>query len=283
MASTFELKTHRFGKSTAELRYSDQMPMVVTSPLGMQIVAGNIARMSCIDKFGHNPTVAGATEEVIWAGEAVPITFSTTPTAAHVYSADATDGQTAGSASGAGKITLIGLGANYSATLSDTITLTGATTAVGTALFTRVFRAYVSSPADNSTAMSTNVGTITINHGASGSLLNIILAGEGQTESTWFTVPAGKTGFITDIWGSLNRATGVAAVAADVILKSRGITQATVRKRYTIGLNSVGSGHFHHHFVVPTKIDGATDIWLSASASASADVAGGYGIILIDN
>src|SRR5210317_1698251 len=129
----------------------------------INIARGLVRGTTVIHKFGRNPSVGGI-PETIWEQGGV-YTYLTVASTVYVYGADAQD-----SAAGTGALTVTvqGLDANYNA-IEETLTVDGA---VSTKSFLRVFRAFVAS---------------------AGSVY-----GQGQTNLALYTIPAGKTGYLTN-------------------------------------------------------------------------------------
>jgi len=96
---------------------------------------------------------------------------------------------------GAGLISLLGLDANYDE-ITEYVVLNGQTNVTTTASFLRVFRA--SSIIAGSSAAAE--GEITVNDNADAVTLLIIDAEIGQTQMALWTVPAGKTFYMYNIW-----------------------------------------------------------------------------------
>jgi len=67
-------------------------------------------------------------------------------------------------------------------------------------------------------AAASNVGDITATAQTDGTVTAIIGAGEGQTAQAFYTVPAGKTAWLENWWGSLNRKGSTAGAMVDIEL-----------------------------------------------------------------
>jgi hypothetical protein len=134
-------------------------------------------------KFGANPSVGTGGAEEIWP----PGTVRTLPTAAGVasVSSDATadDGDPQGT--GAGKILISGLDANW-LEISETVTLNGTTPVNTVNSFLRIHRMYCTTVGIG----GINAGNITATIG--GNAQSYVRAGEGQTAVIGYTVPANK-------------------------------------------------------------------------------------------
>jgi len=235
------------------------------------IAAGNLEGYSVIHKFGRNPSIGGA-PETIWGGGGV-YSYLSSPSIVYCYSSSGSDGATA---IGARTVTVQGLDANYTA-VEDTIVVGGAPSAVQ---FLRVFRAFVVT----SGSTGTNVGTLSISDAASlGKVLTTIdtlgggtVYGTGQSFSGFYTIPAGKTGYMTQ-WN-----VGVGAYndqcTAWLVFKPFG--GGAFR---TLDVMCVPGGHFTRDYNIPLKFLEKTDIEARALCSTGSEISTTFDIILVDN
>ncbi len=150
-----------------------------SEPFELQVARGQIAYHKHVFKFGVNPVVQNV-EETVWEGGGL-----------YVYPSSALI-MTVASASGATDngvvITISGLDADYNEQ-SETVTLAGSGTATTTKSFLRVYRGFVAGSQEP-------VGAVTVvNGGTTYAYIN----GDNQTLMALWTVPAGYTGFITQL------------------------------------------------------------------------------------
>ena len=173
----------------------------------LQISKGAIAGTTQVNKFGRN-TAVGTTEEDIWDGGGT-YTWPTSASITHLRSAvdsAATRGKT---------VEIQGLDTNWELT-TQTATTDGTNSTTEVALTTalrRVFRMKNTSDTDfdqNVQVGPTGFATI----GAQ------ITNGFNQTLMALYTIPAGYTGYLTNVWTNMNR-TGGASAALDVVLWAR--------------------------------------------------------------
>lgn len=156
----------------------------------LSIPSGRIPYSSSVNKFGANSAVGDGTEEYVWDGGGT-YTFPTTATITHVRSA-------VDSATTQGLvIELQGLDANWTLTVqSATLDGTDSTTEVVlTTALIRIFRIKVTDSAiadQNIWAGATGVAAATAKA--------IIQAGNNQTLMAIYTVPVGKTAYITQYY-----------------------------------------------------------------------------------
>lgn len=238
--------------------------------------AGLYSNQSIVHKFGANPSVAASsTEDVTFSGT---INWLQAATSVRIKSG----GNSADDASGNGarKVTVEGLDENW-ADVSETITTNGSSASTGTtATFIRVFRAYVT---DVGVYTASNTGDIVIENAAGGTDLITISADEGQTQTSEYTVPAGKTAYLTRFTVKID-----ANKAADVKMFQRrdadDVSAPVTGKRLVYAafqLIGAESKSLDSYISFPAK----TDLWWIATTSSgnAAAVAVDYDLILVDN
>ena len=155
----------------------------------VELSRGNIAGESSILKFGFNPAI-GTAEEDIWTVGGILI-FQTTAMQYNISSTD-TDDNIAGS--GARKIEIQGLDSNFNE-ISEIVNLSGTTVVQTTKEYIRLNRGFITNVG---TYTGSNEGVITISTSDTGDPQGGILVQEGQTQKSHFTIPAGKT--LSDIY-----------------------------------------------------------------------------------
>ena len=236
------------------------------------VAAGNLEGYTGIHKFGRNPSIGGA-PETIWGGGGV-YTYLSSSAVVYCYSSSNDDG--AGEI-GARTVTIQGLDANYSA-VEDTIVVGGAPSTVQ---FLRVFRAFVIT----SGSAGTNVGTLTISDAASsGTVITTIdtlgsgtVYGTGQSFSGFYTIPAGKTGYMTQ-W---NVGVGAYNDQCTAWLTIRPVDNDGAFR--TLDVLCVPGGHFTRNYDIPLKLLEKTDIEVRALCSTGSEISSTFDIILVDN
>ena len=164
----------------------------ITSPFGLEVAKGRIAGVSSIHKFGQNPQIDNTEEWDIWdGGDGADYTFSSSGVIHYISSSNAGDTQT---------YDVIGLDENY---LEQTISVTavGQTkTQIGTGeKFRRIVRI-------KNTGSTDNAGVVyvyeddTVTAGVPDTATKIrgqIQIGNNQTLMAIYTIPAGKTGYLS--------------------------------------------------------------------------------------
>lgn len=233
------------------------------------IAAGEVEGWSSIHKFGAvplmstNPGIGSVWDKsdalYPWTAFDVPgpLTISTTTTNGSSDTND--DGMI---------VTIVGLDENF-LPVSEEITIT-ADAGAGAQIFSRVYRAFTSQDNTTQVRVFTTTGTPT-------EILRINI-GKSQTLMAIYTVPAGKTAYLTK---------GVATCAADadatidMMVRYGGV--GAFRIGHTAEVAGVG-GQYQYDFSVPVQMPEKTDIDIRAEVrSNNARVTAAFDILLIDN
>ena len=238
-------------------------------PFNLQVSRGQITGHVRFCPFGFNSAV-GTSPETMWTAGAT-YSYPSTATALTVVSSSTDDdGSPAGT--GARTVTIIGLDANYNE-VSETVTMNGTTNVTTTQTFLRVNEAIVA------TAGSTgsNVGTITIANTTPVTLAEIV-ATAGIAQQCVYTVPAGKSVYITRYMVSSYNSTSTGS-AAQIWFKPYGganMLATTVR--------IPGTGAFTCEADYPFPVTEKTDIEMrGVTYSGSANMSGQIQIVVIQN
>ena len=163
----------------------------------MELAAGNISGQSVEHKFGSNPAVGTSFVPVCQGGVYQTPTSAVSLEFVSDNAADALDD------TGMHELTIIGLDANWAEqTVVTAAHATNGTTAVAVSgTWLRVYRAYVSKSGTYATsAAASHVGQITIRVASAGATYAVIEDNDfprGQTEIGAYTVPLGKTAYIS--------------------------------------------------------------------------------------
>lgn len=221
---------------------------------------GDVAGYSSIHKFGRNTDLANGVTESIWDGSNLYPWSTWDAGADNVYlkstAADTVD------------FFIQGLDENY-APQSETVTLTGTTAVASANTYTRLFRAYNASGTDLS-------GDVTIHYASgTGTTVAKVFSSQQQTLMAVYTIPAGYTGFLTDVEFSSPKN---AELEMSLFARSFGgvfrIQQA----------GSAYGNQYSNHFTVPLKLTEKTDIDLRAKAgTGGVNAAASFDLILVDN
>jgi len=163
-----------------EARYSWQLHK--ETPFKMRASMGHITNGTPVFVYGHNPDVQ-LSEETIWYQGGI-YQYPSSAIQMTVSSNDA--GVTS-------QIVINGLDANYNP-ISEIITVNGRTPVTTVNAYLRIQNAYVIA---NETLQNIYIGTGTVTSGVPATVYERIFNGYNRTESARYTVPAGRTFYIT--------------------------------------------------------------------------------------
>ena len=248
---------------------------VTINPLDfiLDLSAGDVSGMDYIEKFGRNTTMS-ANIETIWDGSDL-YEYLTTASSVYVTSDDNDDNPTG---TGARTVEIQGLDENYLlATENVDVNDTASTTT-----FIRVFR--VTTKTTGSSGQAEGEISVHSQSGGGGTLLAQILrvgtgqgASLGQTFMALYTVPAGKTAYITQ-W-----IVGAGAQNADTtaLLTAQTFGDGGFNAKDII----ISAGQqFAKNYKVPLQFTEKTDIEVRGFTSASGnDCSSTFNLILVDN
>lgn len=224
------------------------------------LAAGELDGYSAVHKFGLIDGTVGTDWSTIWTqgeisgNQLVPwkdIADAGVVTVTSSLAGDTTD------------VTLEGLDADYNFQ-SETLTLAGTADVVGTKTWHRINRMFM--------VTETNVGSITAT--VDGDIVSSIKAGRGQTLQAFYTIPAGKTGYLThmQVASSKNQ-----AVEASLFVRPFGgafrVTGGTMlyQMEHTI------------HYSSPIPITEKSDVDFRAIGAANGVLSASFDLILVDN
>lgn len=231
-----------------------------SEPFELQASRGQIAYHTTLFKYGYNPLIINV-NETIWDVGGL-----------YTYPSSAV-AMTATSASGASdadvKITIQGLDANYNE-LSEEVTLNGSGTATTTGLFLRVFRAFVS-------GADAPVGNVNIANG--GTTYARVTAGENQTLMAVYTVPTGKTLYVTQGVATHGTDTSGAYITVRFMVRRLGGVFRTQTKIDIIGSEIL------FPFTFPLRIPEKSDLEVRAICSKNQNnaISASFEGVLINN
>lgn len=239
----------------------------------------NIARglykgVTHVTKFGRNPDIGGA-PETIWMHGGI-YTYLTTASTLFIHSAVTSD---SAAGTGARTVTIQGLDANFNF-IEETVTVNS--DVATTASFLRVYRAFIATAGSSTTNEGTLIISTLVNGG--GTVLADIgviglgtTYGLGQSQLGIYTIPAGKTGYLTQ-W---NIGIGGYNDSATATLLTRELDgDAPFRSR---DIMDVPGGHHTRKYTVPIALPEKTDVEVRAIASTGTNVSTTFDIILRDN
>lgn len=174
-----------------------------------EVALGNISNFNSVNKFGRNSDIDIGTPEDVWEGGGLYSGHPTTsPETVNVFSSDAND---TSAGTGMRTVTIYGLRTSTStAEESETITLNGTSQVTSSLTWYRIYTAEGITYGSG----GINAGNITIRHTTTtANVFAVIAAGNGRTTVAAFTIPSGKTGYITALSIYMGRANGSAGSA----------------------------------------------------------------------
>lgn len=226
-----------------------------------------------IRKFGKNTSLAADTPEDVWVTGGTKALPSATAETVAVVSDSANDDE---GSTGAVFVNIAGVDGDYNL-VSETVTMNGTSAVTTTQTFKTINRARVFFSGSN----GVNVGTITCTGSTTSNVMATIPAGEGITQQSHFTVPAGYTCYTLDTTLSVYRAsgTGQKTVEFDLMVHSPDANTTYTTLRY--GLSSDG-GIYHTNPQVVLGTPGKSTLWFKATASSdNTAVSTAVGYVLI--
>jgi len=241
------------------------------------IAGGLVDGYSAIHKFGRNPNVGNIPETIWMYGGIYQYLNVGSDSTVYAYSASSDDGP---GNDGAHTVTVQGLDNDFNP-IEETITVNGA---ASTASFLRVYRAFV----ETAGVLAANDGNVLISTAAAGGgtvLADIGVIGSGtttglgQTQLALYTIPAGKTGYLTT-WN-----VGVAPMnnSVTVTLKSRELGGGANGPFRSRDIMDIVGGYTTQTYSIPIRFPEKTDIEVRATGDTGSVISSSFDIILVDN
>ena len=232
-----------------------------SEPFELQVSRGHVAYHQTLFKYGYNPLIINV-NETIWDGGGI-YSYPGSALAMTVTSAGgATDEDV--------KVTVVGLDGDF-AEAQQEVTLDGTGAATTTQTFRRVFRAYVS-------GSQAPTGNITIANG--GTTYAQITLGENQTLMAVYTVPAGKTFYLTN--GTATHGTGT---SGGVFMTVRFMTREFGGVFRTATKIDIVESEVLFPFTFPLRLPEKTDLEVRAICNKNQNnaVSATFEGVLVDN
>lgn len=221
------------------------------------VAAGKITGTTHINKFGYNEGLTSSYEP-IWDGSSA-YTYNSYAQVLRVTSDDSADNTAT--------VEVQGLDSDYNLAY-ETLTVGGSD---GTTKFLRVFRAIVKT---HPTATE-NAGIITIAND-SDVALGKILETNGQTLMALYTIPAGKTGYLTHFMGTVDKSND-----ATFQIRTRGHNDNgifNVKAQFGTFATPVT-----YEYEVPLVFPEKSDVEIRAKVGATMGGGATFDLVLIDN
>ena len=229
----------------------------------LNIAAGITTQLANVHKFGAVVTTS-ATYDTVWSfGGAY-----TFPSSAGIITAISTSNQDSPGQTGALTVRLEGLDANYNEVEED-FTLNGTVGVAGTVEFLRTHRAYVLTGNND----NNNIGNINFTHSVG--VTCQIAAGMGQSQVAFYTIPAGKSGYLRSFAATMN--------------KNQENTVRLFQKKPDGGVFRLASelnlynSNMHTTFSIPLYFTEKTDLEVRTYTGSNATVSSMFDLLIVDN
>lgn len=233
----------------------------------------DLSQISHVNKFGANDDIDTGSNEDIWDFGSQH-QFQSSAQSLEALSSSAND---SASGTGANTIRVLGVDDNYNEIYED-VTLNGTTAVNLTQKFLRANCAYVLTAGTD----ETNDGDITVRIVSGGDEYCQINEGNGQTLMCIYTIPAGKTGYMTS-WSSGIYGAPSSGVSVDLKLRRR-TEGGVIRFVSRGGVIDSGTSSSHRKWLPPVTFNEKEDVWVSASVDTSnTSVFSEFDIVLVDN
>lgn len=226
----------------------------------INVAAGIVTTMANVHKFGAVVT-SSATYDTVWT-EKGAYSFPTSASVVNIISSSSTDDDSANT--GAETVVIQGLDGDYNE-VEETLSTDGTSSVTGSQSFLRVHRAFVASGV-------TNVGDIDIRHGTT--VVCQIAADMGQSQVAYYTIPAGKSGYLRSFAATMNK-----NQENSVRLFQRPFGGVF---RVASELNLYNS-NMHTTFSIPIYFTEKTDLEVRTYTGANCTVSAMFDLLVVDN
>ena len=229
----------------------------------LNVAAGITTQLANVHKFGAVVTTS-ADYDTVWSyGGAY-----TFPSTAGIVTVTSTSTQDDSGGTGALTVRLQGLDANYNEVEED-FTLNGTVGVAGTVEFLRTHRAFVLTGNND----NNNVGDINFTHSVG--VTCQIAAGMGQSQVTFYTIPAGKSGYLRSFAATMN--------------KNQENTVRLFQKKPDGGVFRLASelnlynSNMHTTYSIPLYFTEKTDLEVRTYTGSNATVSSMFDLLIVDN
>lgn len=248
---------------------------------GLAIAKGDVTGTTFIHKFGNAPDFdTGDLFVTVWDGandgvaNAMIYTYSATANIDSISSS--INGDTV-------DIEIQGLDTNF-APSTQTVTLTGQTTATLNPSLIRVFRMNNMGATDLTGTVYCYINGATVVSGVptiATEIRAIITIGNNQTLMAIYTIPDGKTGYMRDWYASTAGAKKTSAHELHLSARPFG---GVFQTKHISSVIAVGTSYIQHHYKEPEVFAAKTDIEIHANTDEDiASFSSGFDIVLVDD
>lgn len=229
----------------------------------LNISAGITTQIANVHKFGAVLTTSAPYDTVWTVGGAYIF-----PSTAGIVTVTSSSAQDDVGGTGALTVRLQGLDANYNEVEED-FTLDGTVGVAGTVEFLRTHRAFVLTGNND----NNNVGNINFTHSVG--VTCQIAAGMGQSQVTFYTIPAGKSGYLRSFAATMN--------------KNQENTVRLFQKKPDGGVFRLASelnlynSNMHTTYSIPLYFTEKTDLEVRTYTGSNATVSSMFDLLIVDN
>lgn len=265
----------------------DQDTLVTrTLPAFFDIARGKVQGIRTINKFGESVAGVQVTATDIWDGATSTPDGQTyvLPTQARthtIYSNSAQDTATTGN--GARTLRLYGLKTWSSLETSELINMNGTTGTTTSNSYVCIHR--VASLTSGGSTPDMNIGTISVVADTDNTASAYIIAGQGQTNMAIYCLGSTETAYMTQYYGSVDKASGGVAHMDFRVRVNPNATTTPFKTLNIRGVQSTGtSGGSAWDFAPFLPIAGPAIIKIQATGSAAdLEASAGFGLIIEEN
>ena len=252
---------------------------------GLAISSGEVYGQQTVNKFGRADAGVQTTATDIWdRADATPTQqIWLAPTAPRIHTIASTSAEDDTGGTGVDTVTVFYLPDWSTKEASEVIT--GDINA-GIAMANAAVIIHRMRVTPQATTTNNNVGIITATAASDGTVTAEINANEGQTQMAIYGVPRGQSFYMSDFYGSINKAQGAAATINTRVVQNPNPDVQTLSYiiKNTRGVQSTGSSSKSWIFDPPFKVTGPSIIKIQGIASAAdAEGSGGFNGILKDD
>jgi len=243
----------------------------------ISVARGDTANWKMVNKYGRNHDVdTNSVPEDIWGNGGIwqPLPSPQKVTVVSTRELDSASGP------GARSVKIIGLNALWQEQI-ELLPLDGLTHVTSVNEFIRIHQVSVNTCG----SLGANVGVITVLGSVNISMQSFIDANYGESASSFYTIPEGVTGFMTNLWVSMNQSTASANATVGLFVRVKAdLSDSPLNLKHVYHASSccgIAKRDFKPYLVISEK----TDIILKALgvSNNNTDICVGYDLIMVDN
>jgi len=253
----------------------------------LEIAAGNVAEMGCVNKFGSAPSGIQATATDIWSrANATPTQqIWLAPTAARIHTIASNSAEDDTGQTGVNSVIVSYLSDWDTAEAQETVTgdLNAGIAMNNAAVIIHRMKVV---PQSTTTGVGGNIGTITATAAGDVTITAVILPGDGQTEMAIYGIPSTQKAYIKKWRCNIDKAQG-ATVSVDFQIRfnpNPDVQTLAFLRKQDMSLQSTGVSSDEYTFDPPIKFNGPGILKVQGIASvADVDGESSFDLVLVDN